>query len=320
MRLDGYGKEATQGRGLLLPDPKADSLRQIQCTFLLLFVSFSIFPKSGHSGFGFPSVSKSSTLPISQSTPPLPHPGASESTLGKRHRDLTPSVTDESEEDGASDVELTKTGRRDKKRAKMQDTDDVTQVATLSQPFDDEVEPSGAKTSSVFEVYRGSEGPEPPPPTDHLPEIFVADSPSDSNPRGSRTSSAVPTSSANASENQPFTFPFAPISQTPQNAMYMSTFPYPEPPQSPSPAGPSLPTFSARRHDERTDIFKEFGFPSPVRSIRNIASSNDERGVNPAALQGGSTRRNISSNEVAAGLGLIAHRTSSTSDPSARLS
>jgi hypothetical protein len=201
----------------------------------------------------------------------------------------------------------------------MQGTEDVTQVATLSQPFDDEVEPSGTKTSSVFEVYRGSEGPEPPPPTDHLPEIFVADSPSDStsNPRGSRTSSAVPTSSANASENQPFTFPFAPISQPPQNSMFMSTFPYPEPPQSPSPAGPSLPTFSARRHDERTDIFKEFGFPSPVRSIRNIASSNDERGINPAALQGGSTRRNISSNEVAAGLGLIAHRTPSTSDPSA---
>lgn len=240
--------------------------------------------------------------------------------MGKRHRDQTPSSID-GEEDGVSDAGLAKTTRHDKKRAKIQieGAKDL-QVVTVSQTSDDEAETSSTKPPSAFEVYRGSEGPEPPPPTNHLPEIFVADSLSDStsNPRGSRTSSAVPTSSANASENQPFNFAFAPISLTPQNSMFMSTFPYPEPPQSPSPPGRSLPTFTARRHEERTDIFKEFGFPSPVRSMRNTASNNEERGINPAALQGMSpTRRNISSNEVAAGLGLINHRSSSTSDPSA---
>ena len=45
--------------------------------------------------------------------------------------------------------------------------------------------------------------------------------------------------------------------------------------------------------------------------MRNYgALNNDERGINPAALQGSSSKR-VSSNEVAASLGLTAHRAAS---------
>jgi len=288
-------------------------------------------------GFGLPSVMKNAapTLPAvgsnrdSRSKSPLPHPGLSETTLGKRHRDSTSSdvtgVVEEGQEEDFSDGELAKTViRPNKKRPKMSkdraSSGEKTQAGPSrisSKPGDEDGLSPSNRIGSGFSIFRGSEDPadfiDPPPPIEHLPSYFGADSPP-SIPQGIRSTSGVPTSSAQAAENQPFNFAFAPISSTPANAMYMTSFPYPEPPQSPSPAGPSLPAFSSR-HEERTDIFKNFGLPSPIRSTRHYgALSNDERGVNPAALtQGTSIRREPSSNDVAAGLGLTAHRT--TSDP-----
>jgi hypothetical protein len=256
------------------------------------------------------------------SSQPLPHPGmSSTSTLGKRHRDSTSSIIDGViERDEVPDIDLATTViRPDKKRAKLQ-MDDVEESAKGTTPgplIGGEDESCGTKIGSTFAVYKGSVESEPPPPTNHLPEVFLVDSspgPSTGQQR-SRASSSVPTSSANAPENQPFNFSFA--HSTPQDPMFMTSFPYPEPPQSPSPAGPSLPAFSSRQQTERTDIFKEYGFPSPTRSARNYgALTNDERGVNPAALQGPSIKRTISSNEVAASLGLTAHRTTPSDESS----
>jgi len=252
------------------------------------------------------------------SKPKASHPDTSKSTLGKRHRDSTSSIIDgvieEREQEAMPDTTLAKTViRHDKKRAKLQmdRVEENTKGTTPSSPAGVE-EVSNA--SSTVAVYRGAEEPEPPPPTNHLPRTFLVDSspgPSTSQQR-SRVSSTVPTSSANSSENQRFNFAFAPMS--PQDSVYMSGFPYLEPPQSPSPAGSSLPALSGSQQVERTDMFKEFGLPSPVKSTRNYgALTNDERGVNPAALQGPPTKRTVSSNDVAAGLGLTAHRTT-TSD------
>ena len=236
--------------------------------------------------------------------------------LGKRHRESNSSIIDgvieESEQDTVPDTDLTKTViRPDKKRAKLQtdSTKDNIMGTTSGSLTSDEEDPSG-KLGSRFEVYRGSES-ELPPPTNHLPEMFLVDSPP--GPSDQQASNSVPTNSATASENQSFNFAFGPMSSTPQNPIFMTNFPYSGPPQSPSPAGPSLPTFSSRQQTERIDIFKEFGLPSPVRPTRNYgALTNDERGISPATLQGPSTKRTISSNEVAAGLGLTAHRTTSS--------
>lgn len=218
-------------------------------------------------------------------------------------------MIEENEEGAVPDTELmVGVTRPDKKRAKLQMDSEGTGRATGEGGSGD------TKIGSTFAVYRGSEEPDPPPPIDHLPEVFLVESSLGPNAsqQQSRASSAVPTSTANASENQPFAFAFPPMSSTPQNPGFMPGFPYPEPPQSPSPAGPILPTISSQQQAERTDIFKEFGFPSPVRSTRNYAAlTADERGVNPAALQGPSTKRTVSSNEVAASLGLTAHRTTS---------
>jgi hypothetical protein len=214
------------------------------------------------------------------------------------------------------DTTLAKTViRPDKKRAKLQmesveDNGKGTAPGSLAGGEEDSI------VGSTVAVYRGTEEPEPPPPTNHLPGTFFVDSsPGPSNGQQRlRVPSTVPTSSAHSSENQPFNFAFAPMSP---HQLFMTSFPYPEPPQSPSPARPSLPAFSSRQQEERTDIFKEFGLPSPVRSTRNYgALTNDERGVNPAALQGSSTKRTISSNDVAAGLGLTAHRTTSSDQSS----
>jgi len=254
---------------------------------------------------------KNPNLNLATAIQPNPsHTDKTESTLGKRRRDSTSSIIDgvieECQRDTISQSKLATTViRPDKKRTKMHPD-------SSSQASGDEGEPSDTKPST-FAVYRGSEEPDSAPPTNHLPEVFVVDSPPDSasNRPGLRPSSAVPTSSANASENQPFNFAFAPVSSIPRNSLFMANFPYPELPQSPSPAGSNVPAFSGRINDERTDIFKEFGLPSPVRPMRNYgALNNDERGINPAALQGSSSKR-VSSNEVAASLGLTAHRAAS---------
>jgi hypothetical protein len=244
----------------------------------------------------------------SRSSSILSHPGIAETTLGKRQRDSTGSnitgVVEEGQMDEYSDSELAKkVVRPTKKRPRTQtDGEDNARAGSSSRipsmQDDGQPESSNSRAVPTFTVFRGSEEPsdyiDPPPPTDHLPDFFQPESPSGSNSDGQRSRSVgVPTSSANAAENQPhgFNFAFLPISSTPNNGLYMSSFPYPEPPQSPSPAGPSLASYMSRQ-DERTDIFKSFGLPSPVRVTRNYgASTQEDRGgfVNPAALTQGSS-------------------------------
>ena len=274
-------------------------------------------------GFGLPSAFKNIAAiqpdATSRSSSILHHPGIAESTLGKRHRDSTGSnitgVVEEGQEDEYSDSELAKKVVRPTKKRPRTNSDNAQAGSSGRIPSmqdDPEAESSNSRAVPAFTVFRGSEEPsdyiDPPPPTDHLPDFFHPESPSTSNsniPR-SRSATGVPTSSANAAENLPhgFNFAFLPISSTPNNGNYMPSFPYPEPPQSPSPAGPSSALYTSRQ-DERTDIFKSFGLPSPVRTTRNYgALTQEDRGgfVNPAALTQGSSGK---------------HREASTSDADA---
>ncbi|PPQ98733.1 hypothetical protein CVT26_010033 [Gymnopilus dilepis] len=269
---------------------------------------------------------------LSQSRLLQKRPMVGGSALGKRHRDSTDTTVEgrddrdgQSESESAAKVERpakkkARTGKTasnddgDKGKARAESSRQIPSLMQGDQPTDI---PSN-RISPAFTVFTGQEEStdyiEPPPPTDHLPDFFRADSPPESlNPQGSRTT-GVTTTSADAIENQPhqFGFSFLPISSTPQNPMYTQNFPYPEPPQSPSPAGPSI-GFLSDRPDDRGDIFKSFGLPSPLR--RNYGSLQDDRTgfVNPAALsqQGPSgRRRDVSSSEVAAGLGLTTARAS----------
>lgn len=241
----------------------------------------------------------------------LPHPGITETTLGKRHRDSEASnitgVVEEGQEGDYSETELAKKVLRPtKKKPRIEkdddETDNAAQESSSRQPSsyteNDEHRDVSAGTSAIraFTVFRGSDEPmdyiDPPPPTNRLPEYFGADSLATSNALLSRPKSrtGVPTSSATAAENQPhaFGFEYLPVSSTPQDPMYMPSFPYPEP-QSPSPAGASnLGTFMGRNDD----MFRSLGFPSPIRSTRHYgALTQDDRGVNPAALTEGSSTK-----------------------------
>ena len=257
-------------------------------------------------------------------------------TLGKRRRANNPSgVVEEAEEAEYVDVELASSvvgpnKKRPRTGRDAEDNDNAGSASSrqaLARPQE-----AGASDSDhgvpAFTIFTDSDEPsdylDPPPPTDHLPDFFQPHSPSSSSSalhETKSTTAVTATTLANATENQPhnFNFSFLPISSTPANAMYMSSFPYPEPPQSPSPAGTNL-TLLGRHTEERTDIFKEFGFPSPTR----LSRSHQERGgfVNPAALtqQGSSGRqREVSSNEVAAGLGLTTVRTLPASETASGL-
>lgn len=242
-------------------------------------------------------------------------------TLGKRRRANKPSgVVEEDEETEYVDTELASSVVGPDKKRLRTDNGNTGSTSSSQAPAElENIQQTGASGSDhgvpAFTIFNDSDEPsdylDPPPPTDHLPDFFPHSHSSAS--LAQETKSTTTTTLTNAAENQPhnFNFAFLPISSTPANAMYnMSSFPYPEPPQSPSPAGTNL-TLLGRHAEERTDIFKEFGFPSPTRLSR---SHQEERGgfVNPAALtqQGSSGRqREVSSNEVAAGLGLTAVRT-----------
>jgi len=100
---------------------------------------------------------------------------------------------------------------------------------------------------------------------DHLPDTSRSNG-----PRGSRQ--GFTTSSMSAPENQnPFNY-FLPEPSTP---LFTSTFPYPEPPQSPTPAGFSL-SGTLSTPDDRSDVFKTFDLPPPERARPfPSGSSND---------------------------------------------
>lgn len=259
----------------------------------------------------------------------LAHPGIAPSMLGKRHRDSTSSVTgiiDEGQEGEFTEEEMaTKLVRPSTKRVKLNEDDGTLlgeTTSSKSDPSEEEV-PAAPRVPS-FTVFSGPEEPpeqyvDPPPPTIRLPDYFTPPSPSDAGPSDA-TRQQIAT--INATENQhPFGFNFLPDSSTPGHSMFMPSFPYPEAPQSPSPAGPqSVGNFPGSYQGERTDIYQTFGLPPPHRSRSGASSSQDPMGgmsafVNPAALSRRSSsrekEREVSSNDVAAGLGLKAVKTSS---------
>lgn len=172
-------------------------------------------------------------------------------------------------------------------------------------------EPGGRNSSvtilrnSSFTVYNDTDEdrtPHSPPPNNLLPYHYTSrleDPPG--SPRQGRS-----TSSANAPENQPFNFSFLPGPTTPTPPLFIPPLPYPEPPQSPTPSGSSLPG-SLGNAAERTDVFKTFGMPPPDRAGRLPGPSSDTT-VNPAALSQRTPshkKHQSSSNELGAGLGLL---------------
>lgn len=213
-------------------------------------------------------------------------PGITETVLGKRHRTATPTqIEPDLQEEPSKEAPPRSILGPVKKKPKLQGSKAGGSRQSSRQPSgSDRRTPND--DLNAFTVFRGSAEPEdfndPPPPTNRLPEFFEPDSPplTSTLPRAK-----VTRSSANAAENQPhsFGFGFLPISSTSRDPMYMSSFPYPEAPQSPSPAGPS-PRYTAAQQDERTDIFKNFGLPSPIKSSRHYGALTQDRGVNPAAI------------------------------------
>ena len=288
---------------------------------------------------GSPSASRTvSSKPKSKSkmqTPPQ-HLGITESTLGKRHRDSVASditgILEEGQEEGCSDGELAKKVMRPTKKKPRIEKDDAAAVdddlgrnsrqgSSTSVPDEQREVSSSNEDVPNFAVFQGSEEAldylGPPPPTNRLPEYFEPDSPTGSHTNLPRPRSTVPTSSAHASENRPhgFGFGFLPVSSTPQNP-FMASFPYPDAPQSPSPAGPSSAAYASRHDEQRMDIFKPFGFPSPIRSTRHYgALSQDGRGVNPAALKQGSSSAKPRDDPNIDVQAIAAPPTDSTGDP-----
>ncbi|GLB36280.1 hypothetical protein LshimejAT787_0305680 [Lyophyllum shimeji] len=233
-----------------------------------------------------------------------PHPDIAPTMLGKRHRDSTTSdVGGANQGDdikvGDSALEAAKPIR---KRAKLfQEGDPATEQNSpqedgsgeaVVQDEENAAQPAPAPRAPSFTVFTGHDEPplelmDLPPPTESLPDFFAPPS----SPPGSETSQlprqgSTTTSTARAAENQqPFAFTFQPMTSTPAHGMFMPSFPYPEPPQSPSPAGAHVPSFF--NQPGRSDVFQAFGFPPPGRPSRATALRNHGLGsgfVNPAAL------------------------------------
>ena len=226
------------------------------------------------------------------------HPGIAPTMLGKRRRDSLGSTVAGPTEEGADD-ELPEDDpqknvvRPARKRAKTSnEPGDVSTQGESTAPVpghsqgEEEIPASGIPT---FTVFRGPSDlsdhyVDLPPPNNPLPDLFPPSS-AGAGPSYARQGT-VGTSSAHASENQqPFSFSFAPMSSTPAHSLFMPSFPYPEPPQSPSPAGMNHSGFHNPLRGDRTDVFQPFGFPNPSRPSRSRLGSNMGGGfVDPAAL------------------------------------
>ncbi|KAG5726066.1 hypothetical protein E4T56_gene1665 [Termitomyces sp. T112] len=213
-----------------------------------------------------------------------PHPGIAPSMLGKRHRDSAASEFVHHSRDIGRAVDETTHTKPSRKRARISSKNDLSLDPNISQEVDTEddlpeqEETRDAFPGSSFGVFSGLEvSPmelaDPPPPTESLPDFFAASLASDASmiPRRNCT-----TSTTNATENQPpfaFSFQHA-ISSTPAHGMFMPSFPYPEPPQSPSPAGTSAAGLLSQQQPGRSDVFQAFGFPPPGRPSRTIGLHN----------------------------------------------
>ncbi|KAK0208355.1 hypothetical protein DFS33DRAFT_1379881 [Desarmillaria ectypa] len=203
----------------------------------------------------------SNDRPLSDSTSSLPHPGIAPSLLGKRHRDSTLSditgVIEEGDEDNFSDSILARqVTRPNRKRARMiSQADAEREESSEPEVSEPKTPPNNRQTQSgsLGFHFNGPEAPEeyvdPPPPTNHLP-AFYAPSPS---PRQG--------SAENPPENQhPFNFTFSvPVPPTP-NPTFSMPFAYPDPPQSPTPAGHGQ--INIQGH---SNMFQSLGLPPPIR-------------------------------------------------------
>ncbi|KAK7463721.1 hypothetical protein VKT23_005657 [Stygiomarasmius scandens] len=212
--------------------------------------------------------------------------------LGKRHRDSTSSemtgVVEKSREDEFTESELSsRVLRPDKKRARL--ALEINDVASENQAGPStSLLPAAGETARApsFTVFSGPEPVDgsyidPPPPTTPLPNFYGPSSPVDGT-AGSPRQGAT-TSTQHASENQhPFGFSFVPVPPTPGADLY--SFPYPEPPQSPTPAGTASPT-TFRTGRERTDVFQSFGLPAPERPRSRIQSSGARPRENIVAME-----------------------------------
>jgi len=176
--------------------------------------------------------------------------------------------------------------RPSRKRTKMSEDQGIGDSLQV-----DEEEASTTSRVPSFTIFSGPSEPsdhyvDPPPPNNPLPDLFPA-STSGAGPSYPRQGS---TATANASENrQPFNFSFPSMSSTPAHGLFMPSFPYPEPPQSPSPPSTN-PTAFLNTLRDRTDIFQSFGLP-PQGPRSRVAGSRLGSGVgggfvNPAALTG----------------------------------
>lgn len=231
--------------------------------------------------------------------------------LGKRQRDsvgsnMTGIVEEGPDDELAEDDPRKNVARPARKRAKMADKPNITTHGNSIVPMscssqDDEKE----ETTARFTVFRSESEPSdlhPPnnphsasfPPTSGAGHTYVRQG----------------TSSAHASENQqPFSFSFVPMSSTPAHSLFLPSFPYPEPPQSPSPAGIHPSGFLNPLRGDPTGMFQPFGSPNPSRSSRSRPGSNVGGGfVDPAALTHHISDRdleeiphNISANDMAMG-------------------
>ncbi|KAF9455694.1 hypothetical protein BDZ94DRAFT_1327441 [Collybia nuda] len=213
---------------------------------------------------------------------------AASSMLGKRHRGS--SIGDVTEEEsGHLENDLAqKIVKPTRKRPKiMKDYEDTRAEVSSQTILSHEGAESTAQISS-YTVFSGQDEPpehylDPQPPLDHQIPI-----PSSSLPVSGPSQGATTTGAGTTSENrQAFRFSFLPTSSTPAHSMFMPSFPYPEPPQSPSPAGSSTTGFLNHTQGDRTDVFQAFGLPSPVRPSRPSAlrfAGPPDQYVDPADL------------------------------------
>lgn len=263
-------------------------------------------------------------------SPRIPtRPGASPILLGKRPREPSTTESPVAEHDNAQGTPQSPSGPVRKRPKLSEEASDNKGKASVRDELASSMESSAVRdrVTSItmprvtsFIVYNDpdEEGqhPDSPPPNNLLPDYYTSRS-------GGPTSSPKqgrPTSSANAPENQnPFDFSFLPAPSTPGPSPFMPSFPYPEPPQSPTPAGTSL-AGSLGTANERTDVFKTFGLPPPDRARRLPGSSSDNT-INPADLSQrnpSGKQRQPSSNEIGAGLGLIRSTSGESSTNSER--
>ena len=246
-------------------------------------------------------------------------PGSSQSTLGKRHRDLNDSdvidMVEAGQEDtyGQEDLER-RVVRPTKKRPKLSNQESAVMSEPRSGEAVGEAPPNTdaegeAAAPHAFTIFQGPEEPpesyiDPPPPTTHLSDLFPFD-PDSGQITPPNQGGAIPRAPG-ADENAPNQLPhnynfsfntslFHPVTSTPFG-MDLPPFTYPEPPASPSPAAPSGGFVErAGGRIERNDLFQPLRRPSqapaqahtPSRP-RSAASRPPSRGATAGSSQRGS--------------------------------